>query len=75
MTRTSSLLAASVLSVVSLSALDVALQRLGLRSAPDAGRGLGDRVHGARRLMRIHGVAVACQSGMFLLSLLVQAPR
>ena len=58
--------------LASLAALDGALQRLGVRAAPDAPRALDDRVLGARQLMQRHGVAVACQSAMFLLALLTQ---
>jgi len=61
--------------IPSLSTLDVALQRLGLRQAPDAPRDLTDRVRGARQLMQRHGIAVACQSAMFLLALLTQDMR
>jgi hypothetical protein len=61
--------------IPSLSTLDVALQKLGLRHAPDAPRELADRVNGARQLMQRHGIAVACQSAMFLLALLTQDLR
>ncbi|MDM0123455.1 hypothetical protein [Variovorax arabinosiphilus] len=64
--------------IPSLSTLDVALQKLGLRQtseAPDAPRALADRVQGARQLMQRHGIAVACQSAMFLLALLTQDLR
>ena len=67
--------------IPSLSTLDVALQKLGLRPAPDtpdtpgAPRALADRVQGARQLMQRHGIAVACQSAMFLLALLTQDMR
>ena len=64
--------------IPSLSTLDVALQKLGLRRAsesPDAPRALADRVQGARQLMQRHGIAVACQSAMFLLALLTQDLR
>jgi hypothetical protein len=64
--------------IPSLSTLDVALQKLGLRSSPeasDAPRALADRVHGAQQLMQRHGIAVACQSAMFLLALLTQDLR
>lgn len=64
--------------IPSLSTLDVALQKLGLRhasEAPDAPRALADRVQGARQLMQRHGIAVACQSAMFLLALLTQDLR
>jgi len=64
-------------SIPSLSTLDVALQKLGLRPASDADapRALADRVQGARQLMQRHGIAVACQSAMFLLALLTQDLR
>jgi hypothetical protein len=58
--------------IASLGTLDVALKKLGLRFAPDLPRELGDRVQGARQLMQRHGIAVACQSAMFLLALLTQ---
>ncbi len=58
--------------IVSLSALDHALQKLGLRPAPDTARSLADRVFGTRQLMQRHGVTVACQAAMFLLALLTQ---
>ncbi len=64
--------------IPSLSTLDVALQKLGLRHSPDATdapRALADRVQGARQLMQRHGIAVACQSAMFLLALLTQDLR
>jgi len=64
--------------IPSLSTLDVALQKLGLRhasEAPEAQRALADRVQGARQLMQRHGIAVACQSAMFLLALLTQDLR
>jgi hypothetical protein len=64
--------------IPSLSTLDVALQKLGLRQAseaPEAPRALADRVQGARQLMQRHGIAVACQSAMFLLALLTQDLR
>jgi hypothetical protein len=64
--------------IPSLSTLDVALQKLGLRHSPeasDAPRALADRVQGARQLMQRHGIAVACQSAMFLLALLTQDLR
>lgn len=59
----------------SLASLDGALQRLGVRQAPDgpaAARALDSRVIGARHLMRRHGIAVVCQSALFLLALLTQ---
>ncbi|MES2531144.1 MAG: hypothetical protein V4636_08920 [Pseudomonadota bacterium] len=58
--------------VTSLSALDGALQRLGLRLAPETPRSLDDRVLGTRQIVQRHGIAVACQSAMFLLALLTQ---
>jgi len=64
--------------IPSLSTLDVALQKLSLRQAseaPDAPRALADRVQGARQLMQRHGIAVACQSAMFLLALVTQDLR
>jgi len=64
--------------IPSLSTLDVALQKLSLRQAseaPDAPRALADRVQGARHLMQRHGIAVACQSAMFLLALVTQDLR
>ncbi len=64
--------------IPSLSTLDVALKKLGLRHSPDDSdtpRALADRVQGARQLMQRHGIAVACQSAMFLLALLTQDLR
>ncbi|QGW84252.1 hypothetical protein [Variovorax paradoxus] len=60
--------------IASLSALDGALDRLGLRSAqpPAALRPLDDRVQGTRQLMQRHAIVVACQSAMFLLALMTQ---
>ena len=59
----------------SLAALDNALQRLGLRNAPDAPRTLQDRVLGTRQLLQRHGIVVVCQSVLFLLALLTQDLR
>ena len=59
----------------SLAALDNALQRLGLRNAPDAPRTLQDRVLGTRQLLQRHGIVVICQSILFLLALLTQDLR
>ena len=56
--------------ITSLSDLDNALHRLGLRPATGPSRALEDRVAGARRLLQHHGITVACQSGLFLLALL-----
>ena len=59
----------------SLDALDQALARLGLRSAPAASsavRPLADRIQGTRQLMQRHAIVVACQSAMFLLALMTQ---
>jgi hypothetical protein len=64
--------------IPSLSTLDVAMKKLGLRQAseaPEAPRSLADRAQGARQLMQRHGIAVACQSAMFLLALLTQDLR
>ena len=61
--------------IPSLAALDNALQRLGLRNAPDAPRTLQDRVLGARQLLQRHGIVVVCQSVLFLLALLTQDLR
>lgn len=68
--------------VASLSSLDGALQRLGLRRPPADGanksgstRPLDDRVLGTRLLMQRHGIVVACQTAMFLLALLTQDLR
>ena len=60
--------------IVSLEALDGALDRLGLRNAqpPAALRPLDDRVQGTRQLMQRHAIVVACQSAMFLLALMTQ---
>jgi len=67
-------------SVASLVALDRALDRLGLRSAPSAQiaqtsqatRPLPERMLGTRQLLQRHAIVVACQSAMFLLALLTQ---
>jgi len=56
--------------IASLNDLDSALHRLGLRPASGQPRALEDRVAGARRLLRRHGIAVACQSALLLLALL-----
>jgi hypothetical protein len=60
--------------IVSLEALDSALDRLGLRNAqpPAALRPLDDRVQGTRQLMQRHAIVVACQSALFLLALMTQ---
>jgi hypothetical protein len=59
--------------IATLAALDGALGRLGLRSAPDdSSRALADRVLGTRQLVQRHGITVACQAAMFLLALLTQ---
>lgn len=60
--------------IASLDALDRALDRLGLRSAPPshAARQLDARVQGTRQLMQRHAIVVACQSAMFLLALMTQ---
>ena len=60
--------------IVSLEALDGALDRLGLRNAqpPAALRPLDDRVQGTRQLMQRHAIVVACQSALFLLALMTQ---
>jgi len=61
--------------IASLGDLDGALQRLGLRPATGQPRALDDRVAGARQLLGRHAIAVACQSGLFLLALLTQDLR
>ena len=61
--------------IASLSDLDSAPQRLGLRPATGQPRALDDRVAGARQLLGRHAIAVACQSGLFLLALLTQDLR
>lgn len=62
--------------IVSLNALDHALQRLNLRkSSGDEPRGLDDRVAGARRLLQRHGFLVVCQSVLFWTALLIQDVR
>lgn len=60
--------------IASLDALDDALARLGLRSAPgpQAARPLDERVFGTRQLMQRHVIVVACQSAMFVLALMTQ---
>jgi hypothetical protein len=61
--------------ISSLGALDLALHRLGLRSASGPERALEDRVKGARQLLLRHGMAVTCQSSLFLVALLTQYLR
>lgn len=61
--------------IVSPDALDHALQRLGLRSAPGEPRTLQERVLGARQLLQRHGIVVICQSVLFMLALLTQDLR
>lgn len=56
--------------IASFSALDHALQRLGLRKAPGEPRTLEHRVLGARQLLQRHAALVACQSFFFVLALL-----
>jgi len=60
--------------IASLDALDRALDRLGLRSAPPSPstRPLDERVQGTRQLMQRHAIVVACQSAMLLLALMTQ---
>ena len=58
--------------VVSLLSLDVALERLGLRTAPRAERGLEERMRATRQLLQRHGVLVICQSLMFVLALITE---
>lgn len=58
--------------VVSLLSLDVALERLGLRTAPRPERGLEERMRATRQLLQRHGVLVACQSAMFVLALVTE---
>ncbi|RYF80108.1 MAG: hypothetical protein EOO29_15005 [Comamonadaceae bacterium] len=58
--------------VVSLLSLDVALERLGLRTAPRPARGLDERMHATRQLLQRHGVLVICQSLMFMLALMTE---
>lgn len=61
--------------VVSLLSLDVALERLGLRTAPRAERGLEERMLATRQLLRRHAVVVVCQSLMFVLALMTETLR
>jgi hypothetical protein len=61
--------------IASLSVLDGALERLGLRFASNAPRQLDERVALARQLMQRHATTVACQAAMFLLALLTQDLR
>lgn len=61
--------------IASLGTLDLALQKLGLRFAPDTPRDLTARALCARQLMQRHAITVACQSAMFLLALLTQDLR
>ena len=55
--------------------LDNALQRLGMRDAPDEPRALADRVLGTRQLMQRHAIVVACQIAVFVLALLTEDLR
>lgn len=59
--------------VVSLLSLDVALERLGLRTAPRPARGLQERMQSTRQLLQGHGVLVTCQSLMFVLALMTES--
>ena len=58
--------------VVSLLSLDVALERLGLRTAPRPARGLEERMLATRQLLQRHGVLVICQTLMFTLALMTE---
>jgi len=59
--------------IISLGAMDLALNRLGLRSAKlQTERPLDERLRGTRQLLQRHTVVVACQSTMFLLALMTQ---
>ena len=58
--------------IPSPSALDGALETLGLRRAADGARPLADRVLGARQLMQRHGLAVVVQTVVFAMALAMQ---
>ena len=58
--------------VTSLLSLDVALERLGLRTAPRPERGLEERMRATRQLLQRHGVLVICQSAMFVGALITE---
>lgn len=56
-----------------LAILDRALMALGLLPAAKAGRALGPRIEGARRLFRLQGVALALQIALILAGALFAA--
>ena len=58
--------------IVSLAALDGVIERIGLQPAGDLPQRLDERVRGARQMMQLHMIAVACQSAMFLTAILNQ---
>ena len=58
--------------IPSASAMDRALETLGLRRVADGQRTLADRVLGARQLMQRHGIAVVAQTVVFAMALAMQ---
>jgi hypothetical protein len=58
--------------IATLPALDSALERLGFRQAAETPRPLADRVLGIRQLMQRHGIAVAVQTVVFVMALVLQ---
>ncbi|GAA4353000.1 hypothetical protein GCM10023165_42890 [Variovorax defluvii] len=54
------------------TAMDRALETLGLRRAADGQRTLADRVLGARQLLQRHGFAVVAQTIVFAMALAMQ---
>lgn len=58
--------------IATLPALDGALERLGLRRAAEAPRSLVERVLGVRQLMQRHCIAVAVQTVVFVMALVLQ---
>ena len=52
-------------------AMDAALVGWGLMPAGKAGRPLAERLHGARRLLRLHGAVVAVQAVLLVAALAV----
>ncbi|MDM0020520.1 hypothetical protein [Variovorax saccharolyticus] len=58
--------------IANLTALDGALETLGLRRAAEAVRPLAERVLGTRQLVQRHGLLVAAQTVVFILALVLQ---
>jgi hypothetical protein len=58
--------------IATLPAMDDALEKLGLRRAAGTTRSLAERVMGTRQLMQRHGLAVAVQTTVFVMALVLQ---